>query len=105
MTERLIIADVDLQGTVSGDALWKLTNLRLLQITNTQLDLTLSTKIGLMTQLQTFDWSDNGGLVSTIPSELGLCTQLVAISLENSPGVHGAIPFELGHLSNLRKST
>ena len=71
-----------------------------LDLSNFSLFGTISTVIGLLSQLELLYLNDNDYLTGTIPSEIGQLSSLSYLSLDNS-NLDGSIPTQLGALQSL----
>ena len=95
----LDLSENELNGTIPSE-LGSLTNLETLRLSDNQLRGTIPPELGNLTSLEVLNLFENR-LSGTIPSELGNLSNLGALALFNN-NLRGTIPSDLAKLNNLR---
>ena len=99
-TEEISFGNTRLSGTIPNELWLASENLNLLSMPNSEIQGTLSSDIGLATNLQILNFV-NTNLHGTIPSEIGLLSNSLEWLQLASTNISGTIPSELGLVTGL----
>jgi len=90
-----------LSGRIPAEFGFRLTNLKEIVISDTNIEGNIDTSFGMLPNLETLEFSKNQ-LRSVIPSELGNLKSLVTLNLEQN-FLDGQIPDTIGNISSLQQ--